>query len=133
MATMARIHGKNGIVYLQGSGAAAVLLTQAGEWSVDRDFDSADVPILGDFWNSKVKGLMKHSEKVTGPYDNSSTLAWDAAEAQTSRSFYIYPDRTNMLSYYYGFCWPKLSVKGGTGSAVTFDLSAEGDGQVGRN
>ena len=130
---MARIHGKNGIVYLQGGGADATLLSQAAEWSIDRDADDADVPVLGDFWNSKVKGLMKHSEKFSGPFDNESTLAWDAAEAQTSRKFYIYPDRTSVTSYYYGFCWPKVSLKGGTGSAVSFDASAEGDGQVARN
>jgi hypothetical protein len=130
---MARIHGKNGTVYLQGAGAAAILLSQATDWEIDIDYDTADVPVLGDLWNSKVKGIAKFSGSLSGSYDTGQTLAFDAATQATSRSFYIYPDRSQATRYYYGFCWPKLNVKGGVGDAVTFDASFDGDGQLAAN
>lgn len=130
---MARIHGKNGIVYLAGVTAVAVTLSQATDWEVDIDYDTADVPVLGDNWNSKVKGIHKFSGSLSGTYDTAQTLAFDAALAATSRNFYLYPDRTQPTRYYYGFCWPKLNVKGGVGDAVTFDASFDGDGQLAAN
>lgn len=131
---MARIHGRNGVVYLGSGGNAAVQLSQAAEYSIDYDKDLVDVPVLGDQWVTKVAGMFKWSGSVNGTYDTGQNLAWDAAiGSSTSQAMYVYPDKTQPTRYYYGFVWPKLSVKGGVGAEVTFAMSFEGDGALAKN
>jgi len=134
---MAKLHGRNGLVLLQGTGAAPATLTQAADWEIDTDKDLVSIPSLGDIWDSKVQGLMKFTIKCSGQYDTASNLAWDTSVGNSApgapRGFYIYPDNANPTRYYYGNCWPKLNVKGGVTAAVLFDLSAEGDGALSKN
>lgn len=127
---MARIHGKNGVVYLQGAGANAQPLSTAADYSIDGDFDSSSVGAMGDIWDSSVQGLLKWTANLSGPIDTASTLPWDSFVAGAARNFYLYPQATVPTSYYYGTCWPNLSVKGGTTSAVTFSGKLTGSGPL---
>lgn len=125
-----RVHGRNGIVYLQGAGAEAVLLSQAADWDISIDHDIVDVGVMGDDWAYKLRGVNKWSGSLNGTVDTTSKVPWDSALANTSRKFYLYVDKNVPASYYYGLVWPKLSLKGGIGSAVTFACSIDGDGPI---
>lgn len=118
------------MVYLQGSGAAATKLGEAREWTIDIDRELAEDTAMGDTWRTQLKGVQSWSGSVAGNFDTAETSPFDAALATTVKSFYLYPSAAAYTSYYYGSVWPTLSVRGGLGAIVSFDLSFEGDGQL---
>lgn len=130
---MATIHGLNGAVYLQGAGAEAEVISEAAEWSIDLDFDLDPDPALGDTWETAVQGIKRWSGSVSGNFDNAAEVPYDAFDAAAIRKFYLYPDRGTTGQYYYGTCWPKLSVTGGTGGKATFAAALQGDGELGKS
>lgn len=125
-----RIHGRNGIVYLQGSAAEASLLSQAADWDLNVDHDIVNVGVMGDDWEYKLRGVSKWSGSVTGTLDTTAKIPWDASIANTSRKMYVYLDKNTPGAYYYGLVWPKVQIKGGIGSAVTFTCALDGDGPL---
>lgn len=128
---MARLHGRNALFYLQGSGASAIPFSNAADYSLDVNFATVDVSQLGDDWVQTIRGQAAFTGQVAGAVESSSTLPWDAMVAATARSFYLYPDKTALTTYYYGSAWCELSIKGGTGAAVTFTSKLTGVGQLG--
>lgn len=129
---LATLHFKSAVIYLQGSGAAATLVTEAAEVSLDVDFDTDPDPAFGDTWETRLKGLMRFSGSIGGNFDTAQAAnsLWEAAIATTSRKLYIYPTSATTTNYYYGNCFPKLGISGSTGGRGTFTASFEGDGQL---
>lgn len=129
---MPRIHGKNGLIYLGGAGVASPL-SQAADYDIAGDFDLDSVAVLGDTFDSFVKGLQKWSGTLNGPFDTGQTTIFDAWGAQSPSPLYLYPNKASLAQYYYGYCWPKVNVKGSTTNAVTFSAGLTGDGPLSRN
>jgi hypothetical protein len=127
------IHGKNGIVYLQGAAGAAQPLSQSADWQIDLDYDLAENNVMGDVWKGNNRGLNNYKGQLSGNLDTTSRLLLDAYLQTTPRAFYIYPDRAQPLNYYYGTIWPKLTVKGGIKGNATFSGGFTGDGAFGVN
>jgi hypothetical protein len=127
---MATLHGKGGMAYLQGSGAAATKLGEAREWTIDIDRELADDSAMGDTWRTQLVGIHNWSGSIAGNLDTVETSPFDAAIAETAKAWYLYPSGASPTLYYYGKVWPNLSVSGGLGSIVSFSLSFEGDGQL---
>lgn len=130
MPPIARIHGKNAYVYVQGSGAQAQQLVNASDYAVDVAYTSVDVSQLGDDWVQTLRGQGKWSGTLSGPVDTSNTIMWDASTAATVRSFYLYPDKGNISVYYYGSAWFDIGISGGVTKAVTFSAKFEGLGPL---
>lgn len=128
---MARLHGRNALLYLQGPGTEAVPFSNAADFDISVDFNVVDVSQLGDDWETTIRGQAKWSGSFNGPYESTSKLAWDAMMASTQRKFYLYPDKTSMGGYYYGTTWATCSIKGGTSAAVTFAAKLTGVGAIG--
>lgn len=129
---MATLFGRNAVVYLQGSGSDAIVLTEAAEWHISLDFESGDDGALGDTWVTMLKGRMKWSGSINGNLDTASNQVFDAVTATSSRKIYLYPDRATTGAYYYGTCYPKLSVDVTLSGVTKFSGSVEGDGQLAR-
>ena len=131
---MATLHGKNAVVYLQGSGSAAVVIAESAEFNIDGDVDLEPDPAFGDTWETLLKGLMRFSGTISGNYDTAQAgnAVWQAFVATTSRKMYLYPDRSTTTQYYYGNVYPKLGVGVPIGRA-TFSLNISGDGQLAIN
>lgn len=129
---MARIHGKNAYVYVQGSGAAAQQLVNAADYALDVAYTSVDVSQLGDDWVQTLRGQGKWTGTVSGPVDTANTIPWDAATFSTTvvRNVYLYPDKTNIVTYYYGTAWFDIGVAGGVTKAVTFTAKLTGLGPL---
>ena len=128
---MATYHGKNAAVYLAGASGAAVLITEAAEWSLDVDHDLEPDSSFGDIWETKLGGLFRWSGGVNGNFDTATAgvTLFDSAIAATSRALYLYPDRAVTANYYYGNVWPKLGIGMPMGRG-TFALTFDGDGQL---
>lgn len=127
---MSTLHGKGGMVYLQGSGAAATKLGEVREWSIDIDKELAEDTAMGDTWRSQLAGIVSWSGSIDGNLDTAETSPFDAAIASSVKAWYLYPNAAAPTLYYYGSIWPTLSVSGGLGGIVSFSLSFEGDGAL---
>lgn len=130
---MSTLHGRDGMVYLQGSGAAATKFGEAREWNIDIDRELADDAAMGDTWRTQLAGVLSWSGSIAGNLDTAETSPFDAATALAVKAWYLYPSSAAATLYYYGNIWPTLSISGGLGGAVSFDLSFEGDGQLAAN
>jgi hypothetical protein len=131
---MATIHGKNAVVYLQGSGSDAIVLTEANEWQISIDSNTVEDNAFGDSWVTMLKGLLKASGSINGNYDTaqSGNSLWEAVVASTARKLYLYPDRATVTNYYYGTVYPKLSATMPIGKG-TFSMSFDVNGQLALN
>lgn len=128
---MSRLHGRNAILYLQGSGNEAEVFSNASSYQIDVDFDTVDVSQLGDDWAKTIRGQAKWSGSFEGAYETGSRLAWDAMMANTERKFYLYPNKAAMTQYYYGTCWATCGIKGGVSAAVTYSAKLTGVDAIG--
>ena len=126
---MSTISTKDAIVYLQGSGAAAVVLSEASEVMFDLDYDTEPDVAFGDSWETKLKGIHRWSGSIGGNFDTAQSLLFDAATQTSSRKLYVYPDRATATRYYYGNVWPRLSPNMPYGVAK-FTARFDGDGQL---
>jgi hypothetical protein len=129
---VSRLHGRNALLYVQGSGTEAQPLSNAANYGIDIDFDTVDVSQLGDDWAQSVRGQGKFSGTFDGPFDTAITLPWDmmAVSPNSAKKFYLYPDKTSLGGYYYGTAWFTSGIKGGVQAAVTFSSKFTGTGQL---
>jgi len=109
-----------------------VTLTEAGDVSIDIDYDLEADSAFGDTWETKLKGLLRYSGSIAGNFDTAQSLLFDAIGQTSARKMYVYPDRATSGRYYYGTVWPKLSTTLPIGLAK-FSASFNGDGQLALN
>ena len=125
---MATLSTRQAIVYLQGSAAAAQVLTEAGDVQISIDRELIDDTCFGDSgWQTNMMGLDSWSGSVTANFDTTEDLLYDAFAANATRAFYVYPERTVSTKYYYGSIWPKLSISMPLGLAKA-TMTFTGDG-----
>lgn len=130
---MTTLHGKNAVVYLQGSGSVAEVITEAAEWQLSIDVETADDGAFGDTWVSMQKGRMSFSGSIAANFDTAANVLFDAVTATSSRKLYLYADRSSTSNYYYGTVFPKLSATVALGGVAKATVSFDGDGQLARN
>lgn len=130
---MATLHGKGGMVYLQGSGANATKVGEARSWSINIDKPLAEDTALGDTWRTQLVGILGWSGSVAGNLDTVETSPFDAATATATKKLYLYPAAGTTTAYYYGTVWPTLSVDDPIGDIIRFTLNFTGDGQLAAN
>jgi hypothetical protein len=118
---MARIHGRNGRVYLGlASNGTAEPLAFAATWSINFAVDKADVTALGDTNKVYVAGLPDASGEFGGWYDDATVQTYTAASDGVARKFYLYPNQVGLVTqYFFGTILPDFSVETGVGDAVS--------------
>ena len=130
--TIATLHFKNALFYLQGSVSEAVPISEAMEIGIDVDYDEDPDPAFGDTWETRLKGINRFNGTLGANYDTAQAgnALWEAATASTSRKMYLYPDRATMTNYYYGNIFPKLGIRGSISSKGASSSGYSGDGQL---
>lgn len=76
---------------------------------------------------------MRWTGSLNGNLDTAASTVFDAFSASSSRKVYLYPDRSSTARYYYGTCFPKLSVDVTLTGVAKFSGALEGDGQIALN
>lgn len=128
---MARIHGRNGRVYLSlTSGGTAEPLNFQASWSISFSTDKAEVTALGDANKTYVAGLPDASGEFGGFYDDATVQTYTAAADGVARKFYLYPSTSNNGQYFFGTILPDFSVNGAVGDAVQVSASWNAASQV---
>lgn len=125
-----KIHGLGAIVYLAPGTGAAVEITEAGEFTIDVDYDTAALFAFGETWETVLKGISRWSGTMSGNYDEAQITAWSAAIGTAASAWYLYPAKATATNYYYGSIWPKLSVTVPSTGGATFSCSFQGDGAL---
>jgi hypothetical protein len=132
---MARYHGKRGVLYISttGAGAAAPVIGQLSEWSIDFTTDKQEVTAMGDLNKIKVAGLKDVTGRLSGFWDNASSDAlFTGADSADGVRMYIYPSQDAITKYFYGPAWMDMSIAGSVGGAVTISSSFDANGNWGR-
>ncbi len=119
---MARVHGRNGSVYLGiAAGAAASVMPFQAAWTISMVTNKVDVTSFGDGNIVYVAGLPDASGDFTGFMDDASSQTYIAATDGLPRNFYLYPDITaDPLTYWFGTVLPDFSADGAIATAVDF-------------
>jgi hypothetical protein len=122
---VARIHGRNGRVYLglASSAATAEPLQFFAKWSIKFATDKAEVTALGDSNKIYVAGLPDASGDFSGFYDDATKQTYTAAIDGQPRNFYLYPNTNNTGQYWFGTVLPDFSVDGDVAGAVAVSAS----------
>jgi hypothetical protein len=129
---VARIHGRNGQVYLAvaAAGTAAPLPFQAS-WTINMTVDKSDVTAFGDANKSYVAGLPDSSGDFGGFMDDATSQTYIAAVDGLPRKFYLYPNATaDPATYWYGSILPDFEADGAVGGPVNFKSSWNASGPV---
>lgn len=121
---MARIHGRNGRIYLAiASGGVASPLPFFATWSINFATDKAEVTAMGDTNKVYVSGLPDASGEFSGFYDDATAQTYTAATDGVARNLYLYPSLLTPGQYWFGTVLPDFNVSGGVGGAVEVSAS----------
>lgn len=121
---MARIHGRNGRVYLSlTSGGTAEPVAFLNSWSISFAVDKAEVTAFGDATKVYVAGLPDASGEFGGWYDDATVQTYTAASDGIARKFYLYPSTLTNGQYFFGTVLPDISIEAGVGDAVSISSS----------
>ncbi len=129
---MARYHGRQGHLYIQGSGADAIPALALTNWSLDLSRDRVDVTCFGDSNITEVQGLPKYSGKFAGVWDDTDDTMFQAQEATSGRKLYLYPSRDAASKYFYGLAWVDASISTDVKDAVKNEGTFSAAGSWGR-
>lgn len=117
---MARIHGRNGIVYTGvAAGSAASPMAFFSDYTINYTVDKVDVSAMGDQNKVYVSGLPDASGDFSGWYDDATSQTYIAAVDGLPRNFYLYPSRLTQSQYFFGQILPDFSVSAGVGAAAS--------------
>jgi hypothetical protein len=121
---VARIHGRNGRVYLNlTSGGTAEPVAFLNSWSLSFQVDKQEVTAFGDANKIYVAGLPDASGEFSGFYDDATVQTFTAASDGVARKFYLYPSTTNNAQYFWGTIFPDFSVNAAVAGAAEISSS----------
>lgn len=120
---MARLHGRNGRVYIgiASDTATAEPLPYTATWSVAFSTDTAEVTALGDTVKTYVAGLPDATGSFSGFLDSATAQTYTAATDGLARRFYLYPSTPSSAGpYWFGTVLADFSAEGDVGDSVKF-------------
>jgi hypothetical protein len=116
---MARIHGKNGRLYVDlAGGGSATPVAFLTKWTADFTTAKIDVTALGDANYVYVAGLPDSKGTITGWYDDATPQLYTAALDGIARKMYLYPNTLTSIQYWSGTAFFDFTVTGGVAEAT---------------
>ena len=128
---MATLHGKNGVIYLGETNASPI--SEKTEWHITIDRDLAEDTVMQDSWRTQLKGINNWSGSFAGFLDTASNDLFTAATSANLQKIYIYPDSSSVTRYYYGYCWPNLTIDATRTDVIAISADFDGDGALSKN
>lgn len=119
---MARVHGRNGQLYvgISGTSSSAESIAFIKSWSIDFSTDDVDVTAFGDSNKVTVSGLPSATGSFSGFYDDATAQLYTAASDGGARRFYLYPKTPSTAGpYWFGTATFDFSVETPVDGAVT--------------
>lgn len=98
--------------------AAAALVPFVGNWSLSAATEKIDVTAMGDTGKVVVAGLPDQNGEISGFFDDTSNILYDAAIDGLDRAFYLYPNLNVATNYWYGRIFIDASFSASVSGAV---------------
>ena len=109
--------GKNGLVYVSGTHSEG-----ANAWSISIEHDAITYSKFGDTWENNLSGIHRWSGSLS---------TWqDAAAADAALGILIYPNRTDLTTYYDGSAVFSAGSEASMDSPVSVSADFTGDGEL---
>lgn len=118
---MARVHGKNGVVYvgITSSTAAAEPLPNSSKWSADFKTDRKDATAFGDTNKVTVAGLPSGDGSCEMFWDSGTAQTYTAASDGNARRCYFYPTTASTAGpYWFGTAYFDFNIEVDVGDVV---------------
>ena len=126
-----RIHGRNGIIYLNlASGGTPEPIAFLNSWSIKMATDTAEVTAFADTNKTYIAGLPDASGDFSGYYDDASVQTYTAASDGIARKMYLYPSTLKTTQYFYGSVIADFSADAKVDGAVTMSASWKAAGNI---
>ncbi len=121
---MAVYHAKNAVVYIgsAGGGVASELLG-CSEWSLDMATDTVEVTAFGDTNKTYVQGLPDVKGSFTAFWRDDEDKLFQAAQATSPVTCYLYFSRNASGRYAYGKAWLSTSLSSSVSGAVSLSAN----------
>lgn len=130
---MARIHGRNGRVYMGlASAGTAEPVAFLSSWSISFATDKVDVTAFGDSNKVYVAGLPDASGDFAGFYDDTTVQTFTAAGDGVARKFYLYPSTSTNSQYFFGTILPDFKVDSNVTGAASITSSWNAASTIGK-
>lgn len=117
---MSRIAGRNGAMYVAvTSGGLATPFAFMDHWTLSFATAKIDVTCMGDTNTIKVAGLPDATGSYSGQFDDATPQMYTAAVDGVARPMYMYPNRLNPATYWFGTAIFDASFDGTVAGSVT--------------
>lgn len=114
----ARYHGKSGAVYIGTTSAAVPTVITMATWSLSMTRDRVDVTSFQDANKQYVQGLPDISGDISGFWDDTSDVLYDAAASVGAVKMYLYPSTAAASKYWYGTAFLDFKINNAVSGAV---------------
>lgn len=120
-------HGIAACVYL---GAVPSKLEVAAGWSISIVGEECEVVRFEDTWKELLRGVLSGSGSITAYHDQDAKVLAELAQSDTESVFVLYPDCSDISTYYHGVAWFDFEHTADVGSCQTQTAPFRVDGAV---
>lgn len=135
MSSIARYHGKKGLVYISVNACTTTLASSAislNSWSLNMPTDKVEVTAFGDSNKQYVQGLPDATGQIAGWWDSTSDDLYDASRSANGVKLYLYPSSDAISKYFYGPAWVDFSIDTGHDKAISVSAAFSANGAWGQ-
>jgi len=120
-------HGIAACVYL---GAVPTKLQEAAGWSISIVGEECEVVRFEDTWKELLRGVLSGSGSITAYHNQDAKVLAELAQSDTEAVFVLYPDCSDISTYYHGVAWFDFEHTAEVGSCQTQTAPFRVDGAV---
>lgn len=118
-------NGKNGLIYVSGTE-----IFGANAWDISMPHDTIEYNVFNDFWKKNFSGLIGWAGTITALHDQATKVLFTAAAYDGTVALLIYPDSTDITTYYTGNAIFGFGSSADMSSAVGRTADFTGDGEL---
>lgn len=125
---MAKLHGKDGAIYLGGAKGTGTKVTEKTEWAVQLNRDYVDATVFGDTNKTYLAGLRNFQGTYAGLLNTAGDDMLDAT-ALDAQLIYLYADDGTvpvLVAHGSGFIDGNVSVSNTDAVRITGEFRAQG-------
>ena len=120
-------HGLDACVYL---GAVPTKLAVASGWTINITGEECEVVRFEDTWKELLRGILSGSGSITAYHDQDAKVLAAAAQSTTETVVVLYPDCSDISTYYSMVGWFDFEHTADVGSCQTQTAAFRVDGAV---
>ena len=120
-------HGLDACVYL---GAVPTKLAVASGWTINITGEECEVVRFENTWKELLRGILSGSGSITAYHDQDAKVLAEAAQSTTETVIVLYPDCSDISTYYAMVGWFDFEHTADVGSCQTQTAAFRVDGPV---